>query len=431
MPTLNDDFWDWQEAFNPSQYLLALSGGLDSVVLLHLLIQEREKLTAPIDVCHVNHGWAEEANHWALFCSNLCAHYCIPFSLVHLDLSATSDSGREAQARLARYNALRKRLRLRGVLLTAHHEDDQAETFLLQLFRGAGVAGLAAMPSRKVFGQGEHWRPLLSYSRESLHAYAIKNDLHWIDDPSNADIRYKRNFLRHKVMPVINEGFSNAGHQIARSVNWLAETKVLLDEAADAYLEDDILAVLDWDKVKEISAEWQKTVIRRWLQRQGLRVPGHLRLEELLRQIREGSGYAELVYDGVVVFYYRGKLAVIENIEPKEAPEFNNITDWVGVGRLIAKMGKGMYDHEWLWSLYPPGANFQPAGATHHKPLKDWFQRAGIPPLIRRRTPLLWCNGELAWVGGIGVAEKFEGLVIDWQKIPFSANIAPTLQASD
>ena len=431
MLNLDNTFWAWQEAYDPSCYVVALSGGLDSVALLHMLVQMKDRLSATLEVSHINHGWAAEADEWVEFCRNLCAQWGVPFSASYLDLSINSEEGREGQARRARYEVWADKLPEHGVLLTAHHEDDQAETLLLQLLRGSGLAGLAAMPERKLFAQGEHWRPLLSVSRSTLSEYATNNNLCWVDDPSNSDTRYARNYLRHKVIPVINEGFPSAISQIARSASWLAESKSLLDESADDYLDSDPFKGLNWGKLEALQVEWQRTIVRRWLQRQGLRAPGYLRLDELLRQISEGSGYAELTYDDVVLFYYRDTLSVISCVLPDNPPQFNKETDWAGLGRLTVELQEGMEGCHWRWSLYPPGKHFQPLGKKHSKPLKDWFQKAAIPPLIRRWTPLLWCDDELAWVGGLGVADKFNGLVIDWQKSPFSANISPNLQASD
>jgi tRNA(Ile)-lysidine synthase len=180
-------------------YVVAYSGGMDSHVLLHLCY----KLKIPVRAIHINHGLQKEADAWSKHCNKICEELNVPFFNIHVDAAATQGESPENAARNARYEALMSELKVNECLLTAHHKDDQSETLLLQLFRGAGPAGLAAMPVVRKTGKGIHLRPLLECSRSELMQYAKENKLNWIEDPSNQNTDFDRNFVRQKIIPLI------------------------------------------------------------------------------------------------------------------------------------------------------------------------------------------------------------------------------------
>ena len=196
---------------------LALSGGLDSCVLLHLLVQLRPQLPFELRAIHVHHGLQHQADSWQNFCEELCNGYDIPLKSVHLTLNVDSGESLEAVAREARYQAMADQMREGELLLTAQHRDDQAETLLLQLLRGSGPAGLAAMPPLARFDPGWLARPLLDCSRQSLEEYARRHDLTWQEDPSNQDQRFDRNFIRHQVMPLLRSRWPAAATTLSRA----------------------------------------------------------------------------------------------------------------------------------------------------------------------------------------------------------------------
>lgn len=216
----------------PAWYV-AFSGGLDSTVLLHLLagLPKRPPLTA----LHIHHGLQSVADTWPTHCQSLCDQLGVPLRIIRVQVE--NGPSLEQAARQARYRAFDGVLGSGDVLFAAQHQDDQAETLLFRLLRGAGVRGLAAMPQQRPQGQGVLARPLLDEPRSELVAYARAEGLDWIDDPSNADTRFSRNYLRRDVLPVITARWPQAAGSIARAAAHLGEAAQLLEELAVADLE--------------------------------------------------------------------------------------------------------------------------------------------------------------------------------------------------
>lgn len=211
---------------------IAFSGGLDSSVLLHLLADwARYEQLPSLSAVHVHHGLQSAADAWPEHCARVCEQLGIALDIVRVQVA--SDASLEQAARRARYVAFSERLKSGEVLISAQHRDDQAETLLFRLLRGAGVRGLAAMPASRALGQGSLVRPLLDCSRGELQAYAQSHGLCWIEDPSNADERFSRNFLRRQVMPLLTERWPQASSSLARSAAHQAESQQLLDELAE------------------------------------------------------------------------------------------------------------------------------------------------------------------------------------------------------
>jgi tRNA(Ile)-lysidine synthase len=225
---LRDALQSWRSA---SGWCVALSGGLDSTVLLHLLasLAQREALP-PLSAIHVHHGLQAAADAWPAHCRELCAALSVPLQVEYVQVA--SGASLERAAREARYAAFAARLGTDELLLTAQHRDDQAETLLFRLLRGAGVQGLSAMPVSRALGAGQLVRPLLNCSRDELLAYAREHTLSWVEDPSNADERFSRNYLRRQVLPTLLGRWPQAATNMARSAAHLSEAAQLLDELA-------------------------------------------------------------------------------------------------------------------------------------------------------------------------------------------------------
>jgi tRNA(Ile)-lysidine synthase len=206
-----------------NKYLVAYSGGLDSHVLLHLMSQLSDSEIS-IRAMYINHGLQKEARDWEIHCHKVCDELCIPFNSKALQIQTSTGVSLEEEARKKRYSALNTSLQKDEVLLTAHHQNDQAETLLLQLFRGAGVQGLAAMPAIREFGSKEnlrlHARPILNQTRQFLEAYAKENQLDFIEDPSNFDESFDRNFLRNIIMPQLRQRWPGIDKTISRPI-WI------------------------------------------------------------------------------------------------------------------------------------------------------------------------------------------------------------------
>lgn len=254
-------------------WCIAFSGGLDSTVLLHLLadLARREKLP-PLSAIHVHHGLQSAADTWPEHCAQVCAQLGIALDIVRVQVAPGASL--EQAARNARYQAFTARLGPGEVLLSAQHRDDQAETLLFRLLRGAGVRGLAAMPTGRALGKGHMIRPLLDCSRAELQAYAQSHGLAWIEDPSNADERFSRNFLRRQVMPLLAERWPQVMASLARSARHLGEAQHLLDELAEMDLATVhgvsacpwlTLPSLDLSAVSALSDARQRNLLRHWL----------------------------------------------------------------------------------------------------------------------------------------------------------------------
>lgn len=234
--------------------MLALSGGLDSMVLLHLLARWLPD-PALLQVVHVHHGLQPQADDWAKLCQRVTSALAVSCSVVRVTLSDQCRRGVEDRARQARYDALWQRVPEQGVLLTAHHQQDQAETFLLQALRGAGVAGLSAMSPWQVNPDGRALaRPLLRVAPSALRVYAERHGLCWVEDPSNMDVALSRNRVRHQLLPVLTEAFPHAVSTLARAAGWAGEARTLLDE----------VAAEDWMRMQCDVHQWRLDVWAGW-----------------------------------------------------------------------------------------------------------------------------------------------------------------------
>jgi tRNA(Ile)-lysidine synthase len=267
--------------------LLGFSGGLDSRVLCHMLVQARKRLDFKLSAVHINHGISPNAKVWADFCAEICTHDEIPFQAVAVDVPRDSGLGLEAAARAERYAVLLDHEA--DAVILAHHQDDQAETLMLQLLRGAGVKGLAAMG--EVSGQVKPiLRPVLGVSRAQLLEYAQAHDLQWIDDESNLDLSYDRNYLRHRIFPELEQRFPACRKTMARSASHLAEAAELLEEIAQ---EDADKAVCDGKlnlaELKQLSAPRAGNLLRYWVtETSGLSLSA-ARIEDIRSQLLEAK----------------------------------------------------------------------------------------------------------------------------------------------
>ena len=277
---------------------IAYSGGLDSHVLLHALVALRATHPLRLVAVHIDHGLAAQSGAWSQHCSAVCQALEVAFVLESVQVQGGSGEGTEAAARRARYAALARHVGPGEVLLTAHHQDDQAETLLLQLLRGAGVQGLAGMREAMGFAAGRHLRPLLGFSRAALRHYADSAGLQWIEDPSNADVGYRRNLLRHDVLPLLTQQWPQAAALLARAAQHAGEAALLLDELAAADLDRcrwrDTATVLSVSALQALSPARQRNVLRYWLRVRGFLAPSTLHLETLVGQLhatpRTGHG---------------------------------------------------------------------------------------------------------------------------------------------
>jgi tRNA(Ile)-lysidine synthase len=400
---------------------LALSGGLDSTVLLAALAAE-PGAGRPLRAIHVDHGLHADSARWSAHCARLAGRHGIPCEVARVDARAAPGASPEAAARSARYQALSARLAPGEVLLTAHHADDQIEGVLLQWARGGGLRALAGMPALARFGAGWHARPLLGWARAELHAWATGAGLEWLEDPSNLDPRFDRNYLRMEVLPVLRRRWPAIATTVGRVATQAAEALDLDAVAAAADLAELRQgATLSLARLRRLDAPRQRRVLREWLRSAGLPLPGAATLEALRHDVLRAAAdrNPESRWPGVVVRRYRERLYA----EPADAGgaawlpgewRAGEVFDLGALGHLELRptSGPGLSLRRLAAPLEvlprPTGGSFRPAGAPQHRPLRKWLQERGVLPWRRVGLPVICAGGEIVAVGDLGCGGGLE-----------------------
>lgn len=421
-------------------YRLALSGGMDSVVLLHCLSRLRAAGEHwQISAVHVHHNLHADADSWTRFCQQTCQSLDIPCTVLHVDATPILGESPEATARTLRYQALGKLMEPGDALLTAHHQDDQAETLLLQLLRGSGVPGLAAMPGHVPFMAGLLMRPLLDFNRQQLLAYASEQKLEWVEDSSNSDHAYDRNFLRHEILPRLSSRWSGLVKTLSRSALNMADASYCLDEFA----RQDLLpstgpqaSILLIDKLLMFDDRRIKNLLRLWLRDLGLPVPSRRQLQHVITDVIRARGDSNpcVTWTGAEIRRYRSQIYALPSLAsqlPEEELNWDpqNTIDIHGVGRLRLSTSKQggltmslLESKQLRIGFRRGGERVRPALRGHRHDLKKLFQEAGIPPWERDRTPILYLGDEIVCVAGLCDCEDFvarqgqAGLILEWHK---------------
>ncbi|MDR1647686.1 MAG: tRNA lysidine(34) synthetase TilS [Zoogloeaceae bacterium] len=411
---------------------VALSGGRDSVVLLHLA--QTLLPAGHVHALHIHHGLSPQADAWRDFCRSLCARWKIPLAQQAVEVDSKGE-GVEAAARIARYRALRELCRENGLLYLAlaHHRRDQAETLLLNLCRGAGVAGAAAMPLCRVMDNLTLLRPLLGCGFAEMTAYAADHRLRWIEDESNADTRFRRNFLRHRILPPLRQIFPAVETTLARAAGHFAEAGVLLAELAaedDARIQDQLAPF------RCLSPARQSNWLRYRLHRLGWQAPEADRLAEALRQLTEGAHDTQFelrLPEGRLRlwrarFYWQPHAL---ETAPPEACRWSGAEalPWAGGSlSLLKRQGAGLDPTRIAGKMLEVrprqgGERLRPGPGSGSRPLKKLLQEApDCPPWLRARLPLIYCDDTLIACPGIALAADWccapeaEGLWPEWRR---------------
>jgi tRNA(Ile)-lysidine synthase len=405
----------WQEG----GVCVALSGGLDSSVLLHAMADVARAGSLPLRALHVDHGLQAESAAWARSCRDVCDAAGIPLRLVSLDLEVPRGASVEAAAREARYAALAAELTDGERLLTAHHRDDQLETLLIQLLRGAGVTGLAAMPPRAQLGHGWQLRPLLDVDRAELRAYADRHGLAWHEDPMNEALRFDRGYLRARVLPAIRERWPSAAATVARSARHLAEASRLLDGLAAA----DAAGLIDDGRVslaglERLARDRQVNVLRWWVRAEGLRPPAAAQLGAMLPDFFSArpDGKPVLHWPDGEIRRYRGRLYAGRPLPARTQAVARNGAAAFDLGPGLGCLQLVETSEGGLRKPLPAapeirfragGESLKPHPGRPRKRLKDLCQEEGVVPWMRDRLPLLYVDGRLAAVGDLWIDAEF------------------------
>ena len=443
MPSVESELSHALQGLPPGATLVVgYSGGLDSTVLLHALVKsgDADGQGRRVRALHVNHGLHEDAGAWQAHCEARCKALGVPFTALSADskLLEVGMNGLEEKARDERYRLFAENLVEEEVLLLAHHLDDQVETLLMRLARGAGPTGLAAIPRVRSVGDNLLLRPLLSTHRIELGSYAKKHGLDWVEDPSNQDSGYDRNFLRNEIMPGLLSRWPAFTSNAARSVELLAEASELLAEYADCDLKaclGDEIAVLDCRAAAEWSSPRQRNLLRRWLNRLGLTVPGAIqlaRLQQLLADT-EITDRSRLELRDCVVCRFGPLLVALARGYDGFAGE-DTATQWDTAARATMTLpGNGVLcldSHQGSGMKLPAGplcVRYRRGGEQFQLPgrpgraLKKTLQESEIAPWLRSRVPLVYADTRLVYVPGLGCAADAQAAAgepsvrINWQ----------------
>ncbi len=411
---------DWTERLTLYQHLLVgFSGGLDSTVLLHALNSVPE-LSCKLIAVHVNHQLQPFADDWQHQCFQLCQQWHIRF-IAH-KVAIPHQSNIEACAREARYGVFERLIGSEDALLTAHHADDQVETFFLNLFRGAGIAGMACMPERQRFAKGMMLRPLLNHPKKTLEAYARHHQLQWIEDPSNDDSRYRRNWLRQEWLPQLEPHWPQAPTNILRSIGLLQKSYQSEQSNALNLLEKCLEAAnrLAIKPLLQLSETEQKNVLRLWLKQHHIKMPTLLQLEQFFQSMIHAKKdanpswhFGDFVarrYDGALYLLHQSQL----QFPTKTVP-------WQRFPEPLVLPERCQQLHATLLSELPSfrqaeirfrqgGERLYWRGKTRvlKKLLQDW----SIPPWQRDSLPLLFIDGELVAVADRAVCDQWQSVML-------------------
>jgi tRNA(Ile)-lysidine synthase len=424
----------------PRRYLIAFSGGIDSSVLLHALVSSTDEHQTPIVAIHIDHGLHDDAPDWAKHCEKVAAGLGVEIICKSVTVDIDSGLGLEAAARLARYDAFAELVEEGDWLLSAHHEDDQAETLLLNLMRGSGLGGLAGIGESQRFGRGMLVRPLLGISGGEIKTYAAEQGLQWIDDPSNLDTRFDRNYLRRKIIPALEKRWPGVALRLGRSAELAGEASELLIDLAEL----DLAAVatntrpdrLDIDGLKSLSEMRQRNVLRHAARKSGLPSPPAMRLYQTTRELIPAREDAQplVVWPGAEVRRYRGKLYLLAEMAPEEelvGAKLRADGRWLDLGKASGqiRLEAGIYggiDCEAVsrglsLRFRRGGEEFCPAGRKRTHKLKKLLQEDGVVPWMRQRIPLLYSGDRLVAVADLWVAasaSRSSGYRVRWRNHP-------------
>lgn len=402
-------------------FIIAFSGGLDSHVLLHLMHSAQLNFKA----IYIEHGLQEASKPWAKHCADVCEQLGIAFQSISVNANPDKGESLEASARAARYQALADQMQAGEILLTAQHLQDQSETLLLQMLRTAGPAGLSAMPAVKAFAGGWHMRPLLGIDRIELEAYAALHQLEWVEDPSNTDQRYDRNFFRQSIFPLLKKRWPSINQTLANVSSLQAEAAELMNDLAqldaEKLIDGNTLSICH---LLELRPARQRNIVRYWLQQCQLDAPTAKRLKEILgSMVTAANDKMPMVnWADTEVRRFQGKLYAMKTLS---AFDTEQSIDWqasqplllpqlhseVSLVAAASGLSSEAISQPLTIRFRSGGERIKPIGRAHTMDLKKLMQESAVPPWQRSRIPLIYSDDKLIAVAGYWVADDFKNAV--------------------
>jgi tRNA(Ile)-lysidine synthase len=402
---------------------VGFSGGVDSSALLHALAELGSTNTDwSIRAVHIDHQLQSVSSDWAAQCQRVAANLGIALSIERVTIARDDPQGLEAAARRARYAVFHRVLQDKEMLLTAHHADDQAETLLLALMRGSGVQGLAAMPAIKLFGSGWHLRPLLHFTRNDIEVWAQTRGIEAINDPSNSLVRHDRNYLRHEVVPRLQERWPTMAHSVVRSASHLGEALGLLEEVAVVDLRfcavDRAISIA---ALRSLSDARRRNVLRYWLRARGLPLPSTRKLLGLEQDLfnSDPARIPMTTWRGAELRWHRGMLYA-DIPRATLLPKFEQSWQWrdgfdlpAALGRVsfVPLLGQGLSAAKLPESVQirfrKGGEKIRLSGRQHRHTLRNLLQESDVLPWWRDSLPLIFAGKQLIAVGDLYIADDF------------------------
>ena len=418
--------------------VIALSGGLDSMVLLHALCElvKDKRVVAKIRAVHVNHRLHKDADNWEIFCVERCAALNVPIIVERLQqgLLKEGESNLEHKARKERYKVFESAIGQDCCMILAHHLDDQLETLFFRLNRGAGIRGLTAVPQNRELGSTKIFRPLLGISRKSLQQYAESQNLQWVEDSSNANMSYDRNFLRHEVLPKIEKRWPNYRKSWSKSLKIISDAHSILEEIAATDLS--LLSLksqnkLNLDLLLRLPRERQRNVIKYWVGKVAKKEIGWSKLQYIVNDalpfVRESNIETEI--DDYRIRSFKDKLYLLRKFgrlpeecdwDLKASKKLSLLNNGVLLAEETVGLGFSKKLVDKVQIRFRQGGEAFSMSGRPRKSLKKIFQEARIEPWLRPRIPLIYCKDELICVVGIGISEKAlankaeTGFILTW-----------------
>jgi len=402
---------------------IAYSGGVDSHVLLHLIALNpalKQKITA----VYVHHGLQDEADEWAEHCRTICLGLGVSYRVVNVSIDISSGKSLEELAREARYHALKPLLSQNDVVLLAQHREDQLETVLLQLFRGAGIQGLSGMPANISFGKGVMCRPLLDVSKQDITDYAVNNQLSWIEDPSNKSDDFDRNFLRNQIIPELKTKWPALDVTVARSARHCASAHLQLNDLAISLYEqivDESDQTLNIQQLKGLTSDKQSLVLRQWFKVNQLRMPAEKIVLSIINEVVNAaeSKNPEIKGKDYSIRRYRNRLFCLKAInldKPLSEQSWPVNTNKIQLSDnsmlciTDSKQGipKRLWEKAEVLVKFRQGAEkIKLPGRDGRHTLKKLYQEKGIPPWQRSMIPLVYIDKQLAAVANLWISADY------------------------
>ena len=408
-------------------YWVGFSGGADSSALLHALSKSRNDLQAPIHAVHFHHGLNPAADDWQYHCQNFCRQRDISFTARKLEIERSNKNSIEEESRNRRYLAIGEMLQSSDIYLTAHHADDQAETLFLNLMRGSGIEGLAGIPELRKLGKGWVARPLLNTRKMELESYLIRQGIDWLEDPSNKDQSFDRNFLRNSLFPQLETRWPGVVRRLTRTSRTARISATALADFIDSHY-NKILKnrhKMPLRPFLQLEPPMRALVLRQWLRRQEVPALPEVRLNEFIKQIAGSTSgsQAEVRWSGWQVKRH-GNLIWLQD---QLIPALNSCHDWTtgstldlgeSLGCLQLHGSKIIIPGGWQVASRRKGERIRLHHQGVRRKLKDLFRESAIPPWLRSSIPVLYWQGEAVAIGDWIIAQRLQNW-LDQQEVEY------------